>query len=585
MHTLAALAAVGTLGLAPAPAQVKNPGTLTTATTNSVETLDPQYMLSTATMEISSNVYDSLLAHPLGNMSTLVPGLATDVPTLKNKLIKVGKDGAATLTFHIRKGVKFHEGQTLTPEDVAWTFKRGILVGAQGSSMHMLCKNFLGEDSFAELVKKVGYEQAFARLDHMATVSGDSVTFNAPKPFVPFLALMADGGGENAILCKSWCVAQGDWPGTQETGQKFMNRRAEEDPLFKKMNGTGPFRLASADLAERIVLNANKGYWRGAPKLERVVRRIALDGQTPILQLKAGDVDATLVSLDMVGQLQGTPGIKVMTKLPSAWLMKANFVMNVSPNSTYIGNGRLGPGGIPRDFFADINVRKAFEYSFGWEAFLNEVLHGSGLKPSGPLPAGFPTCNPKNPTYYTDLGQARSYFQKAWKGQVWDKGFKMTFVYSAGSKVRQKALEILKNNIESLNPKFKIEMASLPWAGYVGALKERRLPLTIFGLLPTVSDPYQPLFEHMHSAGGFAEWGGYTELAKKEFDPLLEVLATSYDPGKREKASRKLQALDYEHALSIHLYQVAENMAFRDWVKGYVPGPHPSNLDFFSLKK
>jgi peptide/nickel transport system substrate-binding protein len=168
---------------------------------------------------------------------------------------------------------------------------------------------------------------------------------------------------------------------------------------------------------------------------------------------------------------------------------------------------------------------------------------------------------------------------------VWDKGFKMTFVYSAGSKVRQKALEILKNNIESLNPKFRIEMASLPWAGYIGAIKERRLPITIFGLMPTVFDPYQPLFEHMHSAGGFAEWGGYTELARKQFDPLLEVLATSYDPDKRAKASRKLQELDYEHALSIHLYQVVENVAMRDWVKGYVPGPHPTNLDFSALQK
>jgi peptide/nickel transport system substrate-binding protein len=585
MHPLAMGVALGTLGLAPALAQVKNPGTLTTATTNSVETLDPQYMLSTANMELSSNVYDSLLAHPQSEMATLLPSLATEVPTIKNKLIKVAKDGSTSVTFHIRKGVKFHGGETLTPEDVAYTFKRGILVGAQGSSVHMLCKSFLGEDSFSDLVKKEGYDQAFARLDQMAVASGDSVTFNSPRPFVPFLALMADGGGENAIFCKSWCVAQGDWPGTRETGQKFMNRRVEDDPLHKKMNGTGPFKLAAADLSERIVLAANKSCWRGAPKLERVIRRIVIDGQTPILQLKTGDVDATAVSLDMLGQLQGAPGIKVMAKLPSAWLMKVNFVMNISPNSAYAGNGQLGPGGIPRDFFADLNVRKAFEYSFGWDAFINEVLHGAALKPTGPLPADFPTWNPKNPTYHTDLAKAKSCFQKAWKGQVWDKGFKMTFVYSAGSKVRQKALEILKNNIESLNPKFRIEMASLPWAGYIGAIKERRLPITIFGLMPTVFDPYQPLFEHMHSAGGFAEWGGYTELARKQFDPLLEVLATSYDPDKRAKASRKLQELDYEHALSIHLYQVVENVAMRDWVKGYVPGPHPTNLDFSALQK
>src|SRR5208283_4855551 len=176
----------------------------------------------------------------------------------------------------IRKNVKFHEGQALIPEDVAYTFKRGILEGGQATGIGMLCQNLLGEASYA-------------KLDQIATVKGDSVTFKLPKPFVPFLGVMADSGSEAAIFSKSWCVAQGDWPGTKETGQKFMGRKMEEDVLMKKMNGTGPFKLAQSNLAERVVLEANKAYWAGAPKLERVIRRIVPDNQTAILQLKAGD--------------------------------------------------------------------------------------------------------------------------------------------------------------------------------------------------------------------------------------------------------------------------------------------------------
>jgi len=316
-----------------------------------------------------------------------------------------------------------------------------------------------------------------------------------------------------------------------------------------------------------------------------VIRRVVADNQTAILQLKAGDVDFISVDVDQLGQVKGVPGVKVMPNLPSTWLMKINFVMNISPNSGYIGDGRLGPNGVPGNFFSDINVRKAFEYSFDWNAFINEVFQGAALKPSGPVLIGFPTMNPKNPQYSLDLNKAKDYFKKAWGGQVWDKGFKMTAVYSSGSKHRQMALEILKTNIEGLNPKFKIELASLPWAGYVGAIKDKRLPLTLFGILPTVVDPYLPLFEHMHSAGGYAEWGGYVELAKKSFDPLVEIMATSYDPAKRLKASYQLQQLDYDNALSILHFQAVENVAMRDWVKGYVPGAFPSNLDYYAMSK
>ena len=580
------LAVSGTLNLGFAQGSgTKNPGTLIKATTNSVETLDPQFMLSTATMELSANVYNSLLSHPQGDMAKLNPALAITVPTLKNKLIRVAPDGATSITFPIRKNVKFHHGEILTPEDVAYTFKRGILEGGQGTAIDIMTKNLLGESSFSDLVKRVGFDAAYAKLDQTITVAGDTVTFNFPKSFVPFLGMMADGGGEAAIFSKSWCASQGDWPGTKETGQKFMNRKMEEDVLQKKMNGTGPFKLASADLTERIVLEANKNYWAGAPKLERVIRRIVPDNQTAILQLKAGDVDFISISVDEIGQVKGVPGITVMSKLPSAWLMKINFVMNIAPNSNYIGNGQLGPNGIPKDFFSDINVRKAFEYSFDWNAFINDVFQGAALKPKGPVLIGFPTENPKNPQYNLDLNKAKDYFKKAWSGQLWEKGFKMTAVYSSGSKSRQMALEILKNNIESLNPKFKIELASLPWAGYVGAIKDKRLPLTLFGVLPTVFDPYLPLFEHMHSGGGYAEWGGYTELAKKTFDPLLEVLATNYDPKKRQDASYKLQQLDYDNALAILYYQAAENVAFRNCVKGFVPGAQPTNLNFYLMSK
>jgi len=147
------------------------------------------------------------------------------------------------------------------------------------------------------------------------------------------------------------------------------------------------------------------------------------------------------------------------------------------------------------------------------------------------------------------------------------------------------ALEILRDNLESLNPKFKMEMASLPFAGYIGAIGQKTVPLSLLGILPDVFDPYFSLFEHMHSAGGYAERGGYVEYAKKNFDSLVETVGSEYDTQKRKEASYKLQKLDYEFVPAILHYQVTENVAYRSWLKGYVPRMQPTNLDYSQFSK
>jgi len=564
---------------------VRNPDTFIKATINSVETLDPQFMLSSATTEISYNVYDSLLDHPAGELETLIPGLATVVPSLDNGLITLAEDGTTYITFPIRSGVKFHNGAVLKPEDVKYTFMRAFLVGGQASSINMLVQNLLGKASFSELVDEIGYDAAYDMLDKIITVTGQNVTFKLPKPFVPFLGIMADSGAAAAILNKAWCVEQGCWPGTKETGQAHMNKTMEDDPLFGKMMGTGPFQFVSWEPMVRVVLDGFKDYWRGAPQLGRVIRMIVEDTQTAILLLKNGDVDFTSIDVTDLPQVVGADGVTVLDNLPSNWLMKINFVFHITPSSPYIGNGVLGPNGIPADFFADLDLRKAFQYSFDWDTYINDVFLGAALKPYGPVLIGFPTANPNNPQYSFDPAKAEEYFKKAWGGQVWEKGFHFTAVYSTGSRHRQMALELLKANVEALNPKFQIDLASLPWAAHVGAINDKQLPFSLFGMLPDVFDPYLPLFEHMHSAGGYADWSGYMDLAKTKYDPLIDELGSNYDPERRKELSYELQRMSYEDSLSIFHFQAVEHVAFRSWIHGFYVGPFPSNVDFYTLSK
>ena len=80
-----------------------------------MQSLDPVYSYDGVTQGMMLNVYDTLLKFKGSSMTQLEPSLSTQVPSVQNGL--VSKDGL-TYTFPIRKGVSFHHGEELTPEDV-----------------------------------------------------------------------------------------------------------------------------------------------------------------------------------------------------------------------------------------------------------------------------------------------------------------------------------------------------------------------------------------------------------------------------------------------------------------------------------
>ncbi len=92
-----------------------NPDIFVYAGSGDAETLEPSRAYDTASSEIIYQCYDNLVAYKPGSLSEFIPMLATEVPSVENGLIS--KDGR-TYTIPIRKGVKFHNGAELTPEDV-----------------------------------------------------------------------------------------------------------------------------------------------------------------------------------------------------------------------------------------------------------------------------------------------------------------------------------------------------------------------------------------------------------------------------------------------------------------------------------
>ena len=104
------------MGVLTAYGAIKNPDTFVLATYGTVRTLDPAVCYDSAGSQRIWNLYETLVFFDGSKTDEFIPVLATKVPTLENGGISA--DGK-NYTFHIRKGIKFHEGGELTPDDVA----------------------------------------------------------------------------------------------------------------------------------------------------------------------------------------------------------------------------------------------------------------------------------------------------------------------------------------------------------------------------------------------------------------------------------------------------------------------------------
>lgn len=599
--SLTLLVSLFVAGLGQDKPKIQNPNTLNVVWSGSANTLDPAYSYDTASGNIIMNVYENLLRYPHGTVdanekktegystSKFKPLLATKVPTKENGLMRETKSGEVIYEFPIREGVTFHNGNKLTPEDVEYTFERVMIQDRSGGPAWMILQPLTQYKSIENLVTDVAGVDKFADttsadrkavfnfyIDPAVEVKGQSVIFRLPKPYPPFLNILTHSAAWSAIVDKQWVEAQGGWPGTAESWPKYHNpgggQAAAESPLYDKMNGTGPFKLERWDPGTEVVFTRNENYWREPAQLERAVVQKIKEWGTRRLKFINGEADIAQVPLQYMGQVEGAKGIAIQKHLPTIQMNPAAFFTQdvITKNNDLVGSGSWGDG-IPSDFFNDIKVRKAFNYAFQYKPFIKQVLKGYGYKTNGPVPKNMePYYNENLELYSHNLDKAEELLKEAHGGTLWEKGFKFTILYNTGNESRKTAANIFEANIEKLNPKFKVNVRGVDWSTYLDKMVGTKLPLFIIGWLADFPDPHNFVTPFMASDGTFSGWQGkgMVEMAKKQFDPLIEKAMETNDKQKRKKIYYELQKLAHDKAIDVWLPQ-AEGMRFmRTWVQG-----------------
>ncbi|MGM0410190.1 MAG: ABC transporter substrate-binding protein, partial [Bacillota bacterium] len=364
-------------------AEVENPETFTYVTTGNQDTLDPHYSYDTSSNEIIYQVYENLIAYDGESVDEFKPLLVKEVPSKDNGLIN---EEGTEYTFELKEDIEFSNGNDLTPEDVKYSFMRAMVFDRTGGPSWTVLKPLLDYKSLSGLTedmfgkedpKKLNSEESAAvyeKMDESISIDGNKITFKLAKPYPPFLNIVAHGMTITSIIDKEWSIEQGAWDGKAETIAEYHDPSKEEDPLFDVMMGTGPFTLEEWDNGQKVILKRNENYWREAANFETAIIRSIDEFSTRQLMIDEGDADMIYVPPAQVSQFEDREDIKVNTDIPA--LENTVGVMNWEINTDgndYIGSGKLDGKGIPDDFFADKNIRKAFSYAFNYKAFIDEV--------------------------------------------------------------------------------------------------------------------------------------------------------------------------------------------------------------------
>jgi peptide/nickel transport system substrate-binding protein len=195
-------------------------------------------------------------------LAKAMPGNPT-APSLAESW-QVSPDGRV-YDFTLRKNVKFHNGDTLTAEDVKFSFER-----YKGTA--------------AKTLK-----------DRVAAVEMPGplhVRFRLKNPWPDFMTFYTAASGAGWIVPK-----------------KYVEKVGDEG--FKKAPvGAGPYRFVSFTPGVELVMEAFEGYWRKVPSVKRLVFRVVSDEATRLAALKRGEIDIVYsIRGELAEELQRTPGL------------------------------------------------------------------------------------------------------------------------------------------------------------------------------------------------------------------------------------------------------------------------------------
>jgi peptide/nickel transport system substrate-binding protein len=434
-------------------------------------TLDPHMHAENFTFAVVHNVFDHLarrfvkdgkLAHE--------PGLATSWTSVN----------PTTWEFQLRRGVKFHNGEDFNAEAVKFSIER-----------------VLNPD------QKARWRWAFTDIERVEVVDSHTVRIVTKAPFPTLITNLA------------FCMPI--------VPPKYVREKGDAHVATNPV-GTGPFKFVRWRKDDALVLEANEGYWRGAPKIKTLIFRPIPDESTRVAALSTGEVDvARGVPPSLVKQISDNPRTRI-AKVPSA--------LNIHVILDTLKEGPL----------RDRRVRQAINYGVDKDGIIRTILEGNGGAVGGPLTPVMFGFAPDVKPYPYDPERAKKLLAEAGFAQ----GISLTLNSPNGRYLKDKEVnEAIAGQLSKIG--IRTQVVVHEWGTYVSKWPDGLVPMYMIGWAGAW-DADGIMFPLLRTGQRFSRW------SNPEFDAILDKARRTLNEAERVKLYRQATQLAHDEAPWLYLF-------------------------------
>jgi peptide/nickel transport system substrate-binding protein len=475
-----------TTGCAKEP-DIKYPNAITISFLADAKRLLPMLATDSASGQISGYIFNGLTKYDKDIKITGDLAEAWDI-----------RDKGLTIIFHLRRGVKWHDGAEFTAEDVLFTYQ-----------------------AFTDPKIPTPYSAIFGPIKAVEVVDKYTVRVTYKEPFAPAL--------------ESWGI--GIMPKHALEGKDLTSEEVNRYPI-----GCGPYKITEWVTGQKIVLDAFDDYFEGRPGIDRIIVRIIPDPATNFLELKFGGIDFSGV----------TPAQYKLQVSDSAFFRRYfQDFRYPSFGYTYLGFNLQNP------LFSDKRVRRAIAHAINKQEIIAGVLMGYGSPCTGPFPPESWAYNKEIRDIGFDPDRAlRILSALGWKKnsdgllERDGKTFSFSVLTNQGNESRLKAAQIIKEQLRRIGIEMNIK--SLEWQAMLhNFINKKKFEAVIlaWGLArdPDIHDIWS---SSKTKEGEF----NFISYRNDEVDRLLVEGRQTFDIAKRKKIYRRIHQILVDEQPTIFLY-------------------------------
>lgn len=459
--------------------------------------LDPALSTDVPTGEMVTLLFDGLTQ--LDPDGRLLPGLA-DRWTAERK--------GQRYVFHVRPGVKFHDGRPLAAADVKRSFLRVLDPATRGGRVWPLLP-IAGADDYA------AGRAADVRGIELLGDTAIALTLTEPLAVFPkFLAMPV------ASVVPT--------PAPPDLGQQPV--------------GTGPWRFAGWQHDDDLRFTRNEGYWGGAPAAESLTVRIIPEPFTRTAEFLAGRLSVVEIPFGETAKWE---------REHPEWLRRKPALRVV-----YVAlNNRRGP-------LRDPNVRRAINQAVNVPEILRTVWNGRGILARGAIPPALGGADTTRRAYAYDTDAARRLLRDA----GYSNGFTVQLWRSGTNVELGRVAQAIQAQLAAVG--IRVEMVSRDASSMREAARKGETDMALLDWWADYPDGDNFLYPLFHSAS-FGPGGNVSFFSDPVVDSLIQTARRTVDAGAREALYRRIDERVYNAAPWLYLWFPVDLWAQHPSVTGW----------------